>query len=84
MYKLVWCSLGYGLHKCPHCNSKSIVATPQVKQTSKGGSGYSLLRGEDYLDADADAELYTDGRPSEDIIRPDAATESKGKTIEEV
>ena len=45
-----------------------------------------MLRGEDYLDGDADAVPYTEARESEDLIRPDVEgfSDSKGKTVEEV
>ncbi|KAF2845217.1 hypothetical protein T440DRAFT_460717 [Plenodomus tracheiphilus IPT5] len=84
----VWASLAsIGIHKCPHCHGNYVVADPQVKQAGKGLAGYSLLRGEDYLDADADAVNYTDARPSEDMIRPDAEDtkmEAKGKAVLDV
>jgi hypothetical protein len=51
----------------------------QVKET-KGGEGYSLLRGEDYLDADADAVQYIDARDSvEEQIHPDSDDKKQGK-----
>jgi hypothetical protein len=66
-------------HECPNCHSKFTVAAPQVQQTSKGGEGYSLLRGEDYLDEDAVA--YNDGRTSEEQVGTQSApdVEDKGK-----
>jgi len=73
------------LHECPNCHSEFVVGRPQIKETSKGGERYSLLRGEEYLDADADAELYVEGsaRPSEEGMRPESESkeEDKGKNI---
>ncbi|KAI4692767.1 uncharacterized protein J4E88_001135 [Alternaria novae-zelandiae] len=59
------------------------LRTPTIKETNKGGARYSLLRGEDYLDADADAERYIDEstRPSEEQLRPEGDDkEDKGKS----
>jgi hypothetical protein len=56
-------------HECPNCRSKfvpGLVGAPQVQETTKGGEGYSLLRGEDYLDEDATA--YVDARVSEEQV----------------
>jgi hypothetical protein len=68
-------------HECPNCHNKYVVrAQPQVKEVSKGGERYSLLRGEDYLDEDAVA--YVDGRTSEEQVGPEGAgdlEEGKGK-----
>lgn len=84
----VWASLAsIGMHKCPHCHGNYVIAGPRVDQAGKGQAGYSLLRGEDYLDADAEAVTYTDARPSEDMIRPDAEhtkSEAKGKAALDV
>lgn len=76
------------VHECPNCHSAFVVGKPQIKETSKGGERYSLLRGEEYLDADADAELYVEGsaRPSEESMRPEIESkeEGKGKSIIDV
>ncbi|KAI4668230.1 uncharacterized protein J4E78_002054 [Alternaria triticimaculans] len=59
------------------------LRTPTIKETNKGGARYSLLRGEDYLDADADAERYIDesARASEEQLRPEGDDkEDKGKS----
>ncbi|KAI0616414.1 hypothetical protein TUN199_11595 [Pyrenophora tritici-repentis] len=75
------------MHECPNCHNEFIVGKPQIKETSQGGERYSLLRGEEYLDADADAELYVEGaaRPSEESVRPEGENkEGKGKTILDV
>jgi hypothetical protein len=54
--------------ECPNCRSKFVPAAPQTQQiAAKGGEGYSLLRGEEYLDGDACE--YTDMRTSEDELR---------------
>jgi hypothetical protein len=52
--------------QCPNCQQKFITGTPQTKAKN----GYSILRGEDYLeeDTDADAVGYTDARESEDLL----------------
>jgi hypothetical protein len=47
-------------HKCPNCHSRFTVESHQVQENSKRGEGYSLLRGEEYLDEDAVA--YVDAR----------------------
>ena len=79
------------MHECPNChNNFTVGGAPKVQETSKSGERYSLLRGEDYLDADADAEAYIDAsaRPSEETMRPEGDetddVESKGKVIIEV
>jgi hypothetical protein len=53
-------------HECPNCRSRFTVDEPQVQQSSKGGEGYSLLRGEEYLDEDSVA--YVDARASEEQV----------------
>lgn len=83
----MWASLSnIGLNECPHCRSNYKFPTLQARTTAQNGTGYSLTRGELYLDADADAVPYADARPSEDMIRPEAEdkTEVKGKAIAEV
>jgi hypothetical protein len=77
------------VHECPNChNNFTIGSAPKAQEASKSGERYSLLRGEDYLDADADAEAYIDAsaRPSEETMRPEGhgEEESKGKMIIEV
>jgi len=76
------------MHECPNCHNEFMVGKTDVKETSKGGERYSLLRGEEYLDADADAELYVEGsaRPSEEAKRPEGEEreEGKGKNILDV
>jgi hypothetical protein len=51
-------------HKCPNCHSTFTVDSPKVQETGKRGEGYSLLRGEEYLDEDPAAAV--DARTSED------------------
>ncbi|KAI8932592.1 hypothetical protein NX059_010096 [Plenodomus lindquistii] len=83
----VWSSLAtIRMRQCPHCHGSYIVVDPHIKQAGKGLAGYSLLRGEDYLDADADPVNYTDARPSEDMIRPEADVkgDAKGKAALDV
>jgi hypothetical protein len=59
----------------------TVRGTTQVEKTNKGGEGYSLLRGEDYLDADADAVQYTGVRDSvEEQIHPDCDEKEQGKS----
>jgi hypothetical protein len=53
-------------HECPNCRSRFTVDEPQVQQSSKGGEGYSLLRGEEYLDEDSVA--YVDARASDEQV----------------
>jgi hypothetical protein len=76
------------VHECPNCHNNFTVGAPQVKETSKSGERYSLLRGEEYLDADADAEQYIgeSARSSEEQLRPecDNKDEGKGKSIIDV
>jgi nitrate/TMAO reductase-like tetraheme cytochrome c subunit len=76
------------VHECPNCHNCFAVGAPQTKEKSKSGERYSLLRGEDYLDTDADAEHYIDasGRPSEEQLRPkdDDKDEGRGKSIIDV
>jgi hypothetical protein len=76
------------VHECPNCHNNFTVGAPQIKETSKSGERYSLLRGEDYLDTDADAEHYinTSARPSEEQLRPecDDKGEGEGKSIIDV
>jgi hypothetical protein len=76
------------VHECPNCHNNFTVGAPQIKETSKIGERYSLLRGEDYLDADADAEQYVgeSARSSEEQLRPECDTkdEGKGKSIIDV
>ncbi|KAH7556146.1 hypothetical protein BM1_06672 [Bipolaris maydis] len=60
-------------------NISFTTRAPQVQETKQSGE-YSLLRGEDYLDVDPDAEHYTDGSsgPADaQILRPE--NESKGE-----
>ena len=72
------------MHECPNCRNNFIVGAPQVQQTSNSPEGYSLLRGETYLDEDA--VPYADARNSEEQVRPESETkgEGKGKTIIDV
>lgn len=72
------------MHECPNCHNNFIVGAPQMQKAGKGGEGYSLLRGEEYLDADATP--YVDARDSEEQIRPEGeiSGESKGKAIIDV
>ncbi|USP74807.1 uncharacterized protein yc1106_02081 [Curvularia clavata] len=53
----------------------------RVQETTQGGEGYSLLRGEEYLDVDADAEHYTEihTRTSEEQILPESESKEKSK-----
>jgi hypothetical protein len=51
-------------HECPNCHNKFTVRAPQEPETSQRSEGYSLLRGEEYLDGDA--VEYSDLRTSED------------------
>jgi hypothetical protein len=74
-------------HQCPNCHSKFVPAAPQTQQTTaKGGEGYSLLRGEEYLDGDACE--YTDLRTSEDQLHVAGGSEEvetgKGKGAMEI
>ncbi|KAL1800638.1 hypothetical protein ACET3X_000980 [Alternaria dauci] len=76
------------VHECPNCHNNFTVGAQQTRETNKGGERYSLLRGEDYLDTDADAEPYIDAsaRPSEEQLRPecDVKDEGKGKAMIDV
>jgi hypothetical protein len=85
----IWSSYaGPQIHECPNCHNNFTVGAPKIQEITKSGELYSLLRGEDYLDADADAEHYIDtsARPSEETMRPEVEDieEGKGKMIVEV
>ncbi|KAF2124654.1 hypothetical protein P153DRAFT_301263 [Dothidotthia symphoricarpi CBS 119687] len=67
--------------QCPNCRNKFTISGAEVRQTTKGGAGYNLLRGEVYLDADEDAAVYHDSIASEDL-RPDMSEGVKGKAVE--
>ncbi|RMZ68538.1 hypothetical protein GMOD_00008249 [Pyrenophora seminiperda CCB06] len=61
MWAVLWSPT---MHECPNCHNEYMVGVggkTQVKETCVGGERYSLLRGEEYLDADADAEVYVEG-----------------------
>ena len=69
--------------QCPNCQAKFISGTTQT--TTK--KGYSLLRGEDYLDVEADPVQYRDsedflGEGAERAEQPEQAkaTEDSGKS----
>lgn len=72
-------------HECPNCQTRFVADTPEaprhVSETSKESEGYSLLRGEQYLDEDA--VPYVDSRPSEESLHvrdsPADIEEGKGK-----
>jgi hypothetical protein len=67
-------------HECPNCHSKINTETIKVAKNGKESEGYSLLRGEDYLDEDAVA--YTEARASEEQVGVQGAAdieEVKGK-----
>jgi hypothetical protein len=73
------------VHECPNCHHNLTAGAPQVKETSKAGERYSLLRGEDYLDADAEPYIDESARPSEEQLRPENdGKEDKGKSIMDV
>lgn len=65
----------FSLHDCPRCHGKIVYNGPDM-MVRKSGEGYSLLRGEDYLDDDAveygvvagpsEARPSEESRPSED------------------
>ncbi|KAF2995253.1 hypothetical protein E8E13_003467 [Curvularia kusanoi] len=59
--------------QCPNCQAKFTTGTSQVV-TSKG---YSLLRGEDYLDVEADPIQYRD---SEDFLGEGAERAERGES----
>lgn len=59
--------------QCPNCKAKFPAGTSQVV-TSKG---YSLLRGEDYLDVEADPIQYRD---SEDFLGEGAERAERGES----
>ena len=69
------------VHRCPNCHSSFTTTESRVQETTQGGEGYSLLRGEEYLDVDADAEHYTDihTRTSEEQILPESESKEKSK-----
>lgn len=76
----IWTSLfGAKLHECPNCHNNFIIGGPKVQQTSQCGATYSLLRGEEYLDADQDAAPYANARESEEQNRPEGGIRSEGK-----
>lgn len=70
------------VHECPNCHSSFTTRTPQVQETKQSGEGYSLLRGEDYLDVDGDAEHYTDGSSGStdaQMLQPESESKDKSK-----
>jgi hypothetical protein len=87
----IWASYGgLQVHECPNCHNNFTVGARKVQETSQSGERHSLLRGEDYLDPDADAEHYihASARPSEETMRPEGdevdGKEGKGKMIIEI
>ena len=74
------------MHECPNCHNEFMVGNSDVKETSKGGERYSLLRGEEYLDADAELYVAGSARPSEESKREEVEEreEGKGKSILDV
>ncbi|KAH7389962.1 hypothetical protein BKA66DRAFT_510955 [Pyrenochaeta sp. MPI-SDFR-AT-0127] len=77
----VWLAMSSStMHQCPSCHNNFIASAPQTQQTSKGPEGYSLLRGEVYLDEDA--VPYADARASEEQMRPEG--DNKGKAVLDV
>ncbi|KAJ4315078.1 hypothetical protein N0V94_006132 [Neodidymelliopsis sp. IMI 364377] len=87
-------SLRISCQQCPNCQQKFLASASTTQTTTK--KGYSLLRGEDYLDIEADPIQYRD---SEDFLGegaehaeyarlPEQANEpedtDKGKVIIEV
>jgi hypothetical protein len=68
--------------RCANCKATVHSGVPQeVRQASKA-EGYSLLRGEDYLDEDA--VQYKDARDSEDLLRSRASEDTEGAEDVEV
>jgi hypothetical protein len=68
---------------CPNCQASlpGSTATTQVhRETATKDEGYSLLRGEDYLDEDAVA--YRDARESEDLLRERSSEETAAGDVE--
>jgi hypothetical protein len=68
---------------CPNCQASfpESTATAQVhRETATKDEGYSLLRGEDYLDEDAVA--YRDARESEDLLRERSSEETAAGGVE--
>lgn len=72
-------------HQCPNCQTRFVAdhtpASACASEATKESEGYSLLRGEQYLDEDA--VPYTDSRPSEESLQvrdgPADGEEGKGK-----
>ena len=71
------------VHQCPNCHSSFTTRGAKVQEARQrsGQEGYSLLRGEEYLDVDADAEHYTDAQTgsSDEQIRPEGESKEKSK-----
>lgn len=61
--------------QCPNCQQTFVTGTTQT--TTK--KGYNLLRGEDYLDVEADPVAYRD---SEDFLREGAEQAEQAKQPE--
>jgi hypothetical protein len=51
-------SPGSSCQQCPNCQQKFLASASTTQTTTK--KGYSLLRGEDYLDVEADPIQYRD------------------------
>ncbi|KAF2828172.1 hypothetical protein CC86DRAFT_369299 [Ophiobolus disseminans] len=79
---------GSACQKCPDCQAKFIPATTETV-TKKG---YSLLRGEEYLDIEADPIQYRDSEDflgegaarAEQAQQPEEGGKGKGKEMTEV
>jgi hypothetical protein len=68
---------------CPNCQTSlpgSPVTTQVNRETATKDEGYSLLRGEDYLDEDAVA--YRDARESADLLRERSSEETAAGDVE--
>jgi hypothetical protein len=65
--------------QCSNCQATINAGVSQeVRQASKG-EGYSLLRGDDYLDEDA--VTYKDTRESAEILNSERVDASKGEEV---
>jgi hypothetical protein len=67
---------GSSCKECAHCQAK--IASSTTKTTTK--KGYSLLRGEDYLEPEADHVEYRD---SEDFLGGGAGQAKQADALEE-
>lgn len=84
LYNLQWLwsrFVGTRVHQCPNCHNNFIVGQPEASKPSQKKEGYSLLRGEVYLEEEEEPVPYTDMRSMEVGQAAAPKEDSKGKDI---